>query len=82
MQKIEILTIRKGVDEEMEDIEIEGEVVREAKWVKYLGYMFAKGGDKNKSKITERIVKYSSCVCALYPVLKDTCIPIEAKRDI
>ncbi len=66
----------------MEDIEIEGEVVREAKWVKYLGCMFAKDRDKNKMEITERIVKYSRCVCALYPVLKDTYIPIEAKREI
>ncbi len=66
----------------MEDIEIEGEVVREAKWVKYLGCMFAMGGDKNKREITERIVKYSRCVCVLYPVLKDTYIPIVAKRKI
>ena len=79
--KTEILTVKKQNDE-VNEIVLGGEQVKEAEVVKYLGCIFTKEGDKNKREITERISKYSRCVCSLYPVLKDRYIPLEAKRTI
>ena len=80
-EKTERLNIRKE-NYNTEEIEIENEYVKEAEFVKYLGSVFTKEWYKNREEITQRILKYSRSVCALYPILKDKNILIEAKKAI
>ncbi len=63
------------------DIIIEGREVKNTECFKYLGSIFSKEGG-NKRDISERIRKFSMTVGALYPIIKDQHVTLEAKKVI